>query len=82
MLKLVENVVERVSSEETKVQEVQVPQSSIDEELKKIVEQIKARIHVVGVGGAGCNTVNRMMEVGVTSQDYSCQHRCSRPAQG
>ncbi|CAB48928.1 cell division protein FtsZ [Pyrococcus abyssi] len=66
MLKLVENVVERVSAEEQKPQEIQVPQSSIDEELKKIVEQIKARIYVVGVGGAGCNTVNRMMEVGVT----------------
>ncbi|MFA4646286.1 cell division protein FtsZ [Pyrococcus kukulkanii] len=66
MLKLVENVVEKVANEENKVQEVQVPQSSVDEELKKIVEQIKARIYVVGVGGAGGNTVNRMMEVGVT----------------
>ncbi|AEH25470.1 cell division protein FtsZ [Pyrococcus yayanosii] len=65
MLKLVENVVERTSAENNRVPEVQAPQSDIEEELKKILEQIQAKIYVVGVGGAGCNTVNRMMEVGV-----------------
>ena len=65
MLKLIENAIERTSAEMNKVEEVQVPQSDIDEELRRILEQIQAKIYVVGVGGAGCNTINRMMEVGV-----------------
>jgi len=65
MLKLIEDAIERTSQEVGKVNEVQVPQSDVDEELRRILEQIQAKIYVVGVGGAGCNTVNRMMEVGV-----------------
>ncbi|WP_048149230.1 cell division protein FtsZ [Palaeococcus ferrophilus] len=67
MLKLVEGVIER-TSEEAKASETKVPavtNSDIDEELKRILEQTQAKIYVVGVGGAGCNTINRMMEVGV-----------------
>ncbi len=65
MLKLIEDAIERTSADLTKAPEVQVPQTDVDEELKKILEQIQAKIYVVGVGGAGCNTVNRMMQVGI-----------------
>lgn len=67
MLKLVEGVIER-TSEGIKAPETKVPtvtNSDIDEELRRILEQTQAKIYVVGVGGAGCNTINRMMEVGV-----------------
>ena len=37
----------------------------VDEELAKYIELAKAKITVVGVGGAGCNTINRMAEVGI-----------------
>jgi len=37
----------------------------IDEELKKILETKKTNIKVVGSGGAGNNTITRMMEVGI-----------------
>ncbi|MDE6677304.1 MAG: cell division protein FtsZ, partial [Clostridia bacterium] len=30
----------------------------------------KAKITVIGVGGAGCNAVNRMIEAGITSAEY------------
>ncbi|MCD6226663.1 MAG: cell division protein FtsZ [Candidatus Aenigmarchaeota archaeon] len=40
--------------------------SSLDAELKKILEERKANIKVVGAGGAGNNTISRMMEVGIT----------------
>ncbi len=40
--------------------------SSLDVELKKILEERKANIKVVGAGGAGNNTISRMMEVGIT----------------
>ncbi|MFH1402847.1 MAG: cell division protein FtsZ [Candidatus Altiarchaeota archaeon] len=39
--------------------------SDSDEELKRIVEGIKTSIKVVGCGGAGSNTIDRLMEMGV-----------------
>ncbi len=37
----------------------------VDEELKQLLESKKASIRVVGSGGAGNNTITRMMEVGI-----------------
>jgi cell division protein FtsZ len=39
--------------------------SDTDDDLRKILESRKAEIKVVGVGGAGNNTISRMMQVGV-----------------
>jgi len=39
--------------------------SDTDEDLRKILEARKAEIKVMGVGGAGNNTVSRMMQVGI-----------------
>ena len=36
--------------------------TTVDEQLKKIVEEARARIKVVGVGGAGNNTITRLMQ--------------------
>lgn len=36
-----------------------------DEELGQLLSDVQARIKVVGVGGGGCNTVQRMKEVGI-----------------
>lgn len=38
---------------------------AIDEELEQVLKQAQARIVVVGCGGAGCNTISRMMDVGI-----------------
>jgi len=40
-----------------------------DEELLQIVEKIKTKIKVVGAGGAGNNTVTRLMQVGITGAE-------------
>ena len=40
-----------------------------DEELTKILEKAKARIRVVGIGGGGCNTIERMHEVGIVGAE-------------
>jgi cell division protein FtsZ len=40
-----------------------------DEELLKIVERIKTKIKVVGAGGAGNNTITRLMQVGITGAE-------------
>lgn len=39
--------------------------SEIDKELEQILQRQSARIKVVGVGGAGGNTISRMREIGI-----------------
>jgi cell division protein FtsZ len=43
--------------------------SSIDEELEEILSRQKAKIRVIGVGGGGNNTINRISEVGITGSE-------------
>jgi len=43
--------------------------SDTDEELRRIVEGIKTSIKVVGCGGAGTNTINRLLEMGIEGGD-------------
>lgn len=49
--------------------ELHIPQGIIvskeDEELFKFIESSKPKIYVVGTGGSGCNTMNRMYEIGI-----------------
>jgi len=40
-----------------------------DEELRKILESRKAEIKVVGIGGAGGNTLSRLMQVGIVGAE-------------
>ncbi len=41
------------------------PKMDLDTELEKILSKTKARIVVIGSGGAGGNTMSRLMEVGI-----------------
>lgn len=43
--------------------------SEIDDELRKILESRKAEIRVVGAGGAGGNTISRLMQVGIVGAE-------------
>ncbi len=43
--------------------------SDIDAELEQILAKQKAKIKVVGAGGAGNNTINRITEVGITGAE-------------
>ncbi|MBN2517604.1 MAG: cell division protein FtsZ [Candidatus Altiarchaeota archaeon] len=36
-----------------------------DEQLMKLIDGLKTSIKVVGVGGAGCNTITRLSEIGI-----------------
>lgn len=40
-----------------------------DEDLRKIVEGIKTSIKVIGCGGAGTNTIDRLLEMGIEGGD-------------
>ena len=51
-----------------------MPQSSstekdIDKDLKELIEQRQTEIRVVGSGGAGNNTITRLMQVGITGAE-------------
>jgi len=42
-----------------------LPQGEQDEELVRLLEASRAKIRVIGIGGGGCNTVDRMSEIGI-----------------
>lgn len=44
-------------------------QSSIDKELEELLSKQRAKIKVVGTGGAGNNTIDRITEVGITGAE-------------
>jgi cell division protein FtsZ len=56
------------SSNEEKIPKKNL-RSETDEELERIVEGIKTSIKVVGAGGAGSNTLDRLMEMGIEGGD-------------
>lgn len=43
--------------------------NAIDEELEELLTKQKAKIRVIGAGGAGNNTINRISEVGVSGAE-------------
>lgn len=51
--------------EVNEVQEINSDVKAIEQELEQILKQQSARIKVIGVGGAGGNTVSRMREIGI-----------------
>ncbi|MFN3909605.1 MAG: cell division protein FtsZ [Candidatus Anstonellaceae archaeon] len=54
----VDKIAEQISQQKTST-------GNSDEELLAFLEQTKPKILVVGTGGSGCNTLNRMIEVGI-----------------
>ncbi|MFY9606775.1 MAG: cell division protein FtsZ, partial [Thermoplasmata archaeon] len=49
-----------------KAQEPQQEKTAEDVEIEKIASQLDVCIKLVGCGGAGCNTVNRCIEEGLS----------------
>ena len=44
-----------------------------DAELEKILATLRTNIKIIGVGGGGCNTVDRLMDSGIVGADlYAC----------
>lgn len=46
-----------------------VGKGAVDDELRKLLESRKAEIKVVGCGGAGGNTISRLMQVGIVGAE-------------
>ncbi|MDD5254187.1 MAG: cell division protein FtsZ [Candidatus Nanoarchaeia archaeon] len=55
--------------EEINLKKIPQRTSEIDEELEQILAKQRAKIKVIGCGGAGNNTINRMTEVGITGAE-------------
>ncbi len=62
---LLENARQAAEAEESGRKSV----SALDHELEELVRKQSARIKVVGTGGAGNNTINRIMEVGIAGTE-------------
>ncbi len=43
--------------------------NTVDEELKKLLESKKASIKIIGAGGAGNNTISRLMQIGIVGAE-------------
>jgi len=43
--------------------------SEVDQQLMKLIDSLRTSIKVVGVGGAGCNTITRLSEMGVEGSE-------------
>ncbi|MFQ6050450.1 MAG: cell division protein FtsZ [Candidatus Hydrothermarchaeota archaeon] len=50
---------------EAKAQLSRERKETIEKELEELLKQAKANILVVGTGGAGCNTITRLLEMGI-----------------
>lgn len=44
-------------------------ENNVDEELENILKNQKAKVKVVGIGGAGGNTINRISEIGIAGAE-------------
>jgi len=63
-----DSIIDRATSNLSYKKEVQRT-SEIDAELERLLAVQKAKIKVIGTGGAGNNTINRMTEIGITGAE-------------
>ena len=56
---------EALSREKKPKEEEKYQDEDTDEELKEVLRGLKTKIYIVGLGGAGCNTIDRISEEGI-----------------
>ena len=57
------------------------PGQGSDEELKALLESLQPRIRVYGVGGAGCNAINRLFDEKLFDSSYGTGYAINTDAQ-
>lgn len=55
----------RATQEETRILRDTAPRTTDDEDILKFIEESKQKIMVIGAGGSGTNTVDRLFELGI-----------------
>jgi len=63
MRKIIKSASDKASSLESR------ELSEVDQQLMKLIDSLRTSIKVVGVGGAGCNTITRLSEMGVEGSE-------------
>ena len=82
MRHLIERVLELSDDEQTKPSADLPPIGTGDEaELKALLESLQPRIRVYGVGGAGCNAINRLFEEKLFESEYVTGYAINTDAQ-
>ncbi len=69
---LIHNVTENEQQKKEQEQpreELKRPDNVVDAELEELLSNQRASIKVVGAGGSGCNTINRISEVGIVGTE-------------
>lgn len=56
-------------TERVPVETMQTAANPEDDELRRVLASLKTNIKIVGCGGAGCNTINRIVEEGIVGAD-------------
>ena len=70
MKSIVDKVLKESAKEKSAEEEAaELMTSSDDEELRKLVESLQVKIRILGCGGGGSNTINRLYEEGITGAD-------------
>jgi len=81
MRHLIERVLE-LSEEESRVPAIeQISDQGSDDELRALLESLQPRIRVYGVGGAGCNAVNRLFDEKLFESSYVTGYAINTDAQ-
>lgn len=69
MEQIIREVAKKNSSVDVGLKKVPQKTTEIDEELEALIAKQRAKIKVVGCGGAGNNTINRISEVGIAGSE-------------
>ena len=59
----------QAAGDRSRLHEKQRAYNPIDDELEQLVSRQKSKIKVIGAGGGGNNSINRMTEVGIVGVD-------------
>ena len=81
MRHLIERVLELSDEEQRVVHHQPAPDVGSEEELKALLESLQPRIRVYGVGGAGCNAINRLFDEHLFESSYVTGYAINTDAQ-
>lgn len=81
MRHLIERVLELSEEEQRVAVHEEPPGQGSDEELKALLESLQPRIRVYGVGGAGCNAINRLFDEKLFDSSYVTGYAINTDAQ-
>ena len=69
MKSIVDKVLKQSEKEKSAEEQAAEMMSPDDEELRKLVETLQVKIKILGCGGGGSNTINRLYEEGIVGAD-------------